>query len=176
MLHKKSNRLILMFMMVMGMMAFTISANAQANDPAQPANPGAPAHHMPPPDGTPDGTVPTGTPPAPTDGQRQPPHGDHPPKAPAIVYDMAATVTCAPETRLDGATQGEVAQSYSSIRESIGSSVVLATMPSGTVFDILQGPVCSGPHYWYQVSYNGVVGWTAEGNLTEYWLEPITSG
>ena len=70
-------------------------------------------------------------------------------------------------------TQGEVAQSYSSLRESIGSSVVLTIMPGGAVFDILDGPVCSGPHYWYQVEYNGLVGWVTEGMGSEYWLEPV---
>jgi hypothetical protein len=29
---------------------------------------------------------------------------------------------------------------------------------------------------WYQVEQNGVVGWTAEGRGSTYWLEPPTGG
>lgn len=78
-----------------------------------------------------------------------------------------------PATRLDGASQGQVAQVYSSIRSAIGSPNVLKVMPGGAVFDILDGPVCAGPHYWYQVSYDGTTGWSTEGYRSTYWLEPV---
>ena len=80
-----------------------------------------------------------------------------------------------PETRLEGETQGEVAQVFSSIREGIGSANVLKTMYAPAVFDILDGPVCAGPHYWYQVSYDGTTGWATEGYLDEYWLQPVSA-
>lgn len=89
------------------------------------------------------------------------------------VYTYTATLTCSTSTRLEGETQGEVAQSYSSLRESIGSSEVLAVIPGGAVFEILDGPVCSGGYNWYQVSYNGVTGWVTEGYAGDYWLEPV---
>jgi hypothetical protein len=83
------------------------------------------------------------------------------------------TCNASPATRLDGATQGEVAQRFSSIRAAIGSANVLKVMPGGAVFDILDGPVCAGPHYWYQVSYQGTTGWSTEGYRSTYWLEPV---
>ena len=78
-----------------------------------------------------------------------------------------------PETRLDGAAQGQVAQVFSSIREDIGSQNILKTMFAPAVFDILDGPICAGPHYWYQVSFDGTTGWSTEGYQEEYWLEPV---
>ncbi len=83
------------------------------------------------------------------------------------------TCDASPETRLDGEAQGQVAQVFSSIREGVGSPNILATMYAPAVFDILDGPVCAGPHYWYQVSYDGTTGWATEGYLEDYWLEPV---
>jgi len=98
---------------------------------------------------------------------------NRPPRPPQPVYTYTSALTCSTATRLADETQGEVAQSYSSLRESIGSSEVLAVMPGGAVFDILDGSVCSGSYNWYQVSYNGVVGWVTEGYAGNYWLEPV---
>ncbi|MFN8452397.1 MAG: SH3 domain-containing protein [Anaerolineae bacterium] len=122
----------------------------------------------PPPDGAPvppDGTLPE----PPEDGTLPNP----PPRPPAPAYTYTASLTCSTATRLEGEAQGEVAQSYSSLRESIGSSEVLAVMPGGAVFSILDGPVCSGGYNWYHVSYNGVEGWVTEGYAGDYWLEPV---
>lgn len=137
-----------------------------------------PGQPLPPPDGQP---VPpdNGELPAPPDNGELPTPPDdgtvpnRPPRAPQPVYTYTASAVCSTETRLADASQGEVAQSYSSLRESIGSSVILATMPGGAVFDILDGPVCSGGYNWYQVSYNGLTGWVTEGYGGSYWLEPV---
>lgn len=51
---------------------------------------------------------------------------------------------------------------------------VLTQMPPGAFFIIVGGPEC-GPDdqlRWWQVSYNGVVGWTAEGEEDEYYIAP----
>ncbi len=85
-----------------------------------------------------------------------------------------------PPSRLAGLVQGRVIPgSGSSIRLTPESGTVLATMPGGAVFNILFGPIC-GPSTqqltWYQVEYNGTVGWTAEGRAAEYWLEPPAGG
>ncbi len=172
MMPKIKYRRLMMLLTAAALMVFAVSAaSAQEDTSAEPARPAPPSWEAPP-----DGVVP---PEPPADGEFPPDlpaDGELPPRPPRPrpVYTETTTVTCAPSTRLAGETQGEVAQSYSSIRESIGSSTVLATMPGGAVFAILDGPVCSGPHYWYQVSYNGVVGWVAEGNLGNYWLEPVS--
>jgi serine/threonine protein kinase len=44
-------------------------------------------------------------------------------------------------------------------------------IPSGGFFRVLDGPVCADGFAWYQVNYNGTVGWTAEADDEEYWLE-----
>ncbi len=96
---------------------------------------------------------------------------------------IASTGLCAgsPLSRLVGLTQGRVTPGTgSSIRLTPESGTVLRTMPAGSLFNILSGPIC-GPSVqqltWYQVEQNGVVGWTAEGRGSTYWLEtPNSSG
>lgn len=48
-------------------------------------------------------------------------------------------------------------------------------IPGGGVFYVLQGPACANDTAWYQVLYNGIVGWTAEGQGTTYWLELVVT-
>ena len=43
---------------------------------------------------------------------------------------------------------------------------------SGTVA-LLGGPVCADNMTWWQVDYNGLVGWTSEGDANGYWMEPV---
>jgi len=158
--------------------------NAQeSTEPAVPPLPpgqnGPPAQNgtpQPPPQGNRPPRPAPGQPGNPPDGTPHPPHFDpqHHPHWPfPPIYNSTVVLTCSTATRLEGKTQGEVAQSYSSLRASIGSTTVLAVMPSGAVFDILDGPVCSGGYEWYQVSYNGLTGWVTEGYANEYWLIPV---
>jgi hypothetical protein len=52
-------------------------------------------------------------------------------------------------------------------------STVLGYIPAGSSFSVLSGPTCNVYTNWYQVNYNGVIGWTAEGDGgSVYWLEP----
>src|SRR5689334_19298347 len=41
-------------------------------------------------------------------------------------------------------------------------STVIGYIPSGGTFNVVSGPYCNSYTNWWQVSYNGVVGWTAE--------------
>jgi len=51
----------------------------------------------------------------------------------------------------------------------------LGEIPPGGVFTVLAGPQCAtGGLAWWQVNYNGLVGWTAEGVPGQYWLEPVS--
>jgi hypothetical protein len=54
------------------------------------------------------------------------------------------------------------------------SSQRIGEIPSGAEFDVLAGPICGENLAWWQVNYNGIVGWTAEGQGNEYWLEPLS--
>lgn len=51
---------------------------------------------------------------------------------------------------------------------------VVGQIPAGGVFYVMNGPVCASNTAWYQVYFNGVQGWTAEGQSSTYWLEPYT--
>jgi uncharacterized protein YraI len=45
-------------------------------------------------------------------------------------------------------------------------------IPAGGIFQVINGPACTGNTAWWQVSYYGIVGWTMEGEGGLYWLEP----
>jgi uncharacterized membrane protein YgcG len=55
------------------------------------------------------------------------------------------------------------------------TSKALGQIPAGGVFTVLDGPSCGdqGVLYWL-VSYNGVQGWTGEGQGSTYWVEPTS--
>jgi LysM repeat protein len=48
----------------------------------------------------------------------------------------------------------------------------IGEIPAGGVFSVLAGPQCAGGIYWWQVNYNGAIGWTGEGVPGTYWVEP----
>lgn len=54
------------------------------------------------------------------------------------------------------------------------NSQVIGSIPAGGTFSVLNGPAC-GPdgRYWWYVNYNGLIGWTAEGEGQTYWLVPV---
>jgi hypothetical protein len=58
--------------------------------------------------------------------------------------------------------------------EPASTSPQLGQIPGGGVFTVLDGPRCGdqGILYW-RVDYNGVQGWTGEGQGSTYWVEPI---
>lgn len=47
----------------------------------------------------------------------------------------------------------------------------LASIPPGEQFIVLAGPECNGGYAWWEVNYQGTIGWTAEASSNEYWLE-----
>jgi hypothetical protein len=52
---------------------------------------------------------------------------------------------------------------------------IIALIPAGTIVAVLEGPVCADGLVFWKVSSSqlpGRIGWTAEGDGTEYWLEP----
>ncbi|MFN8378262.1 MAG: SH3 domain-containing protein [Anaerolineae bacterium] len=51
---------------------------------------------------------------------------------------------------------------------------LVGVMPGGAEFMVMTGPVCdSAGMAWWQVTYNGLIGWTVEGQGTTYFTEPI---
>lgn len=52
---------------------------------------------------------------------------------------------------------------------------IIGRIPAGGVFHVIEGPRCVNNLNWWRVNYNGVVGWTAEGNgYNSYWVEPLS--
>lgn len=95
---------------------------------------------------------------------------------PLDTTDMpVATCPGAPGPRLTVGGQGQVAQTYSTIRAGVGSPIARTIMyrSNNAVFDVIGGPICAGPHYWWEVEYNGITGWVTEGTGNAYWLAPI---
>lgn len=54
------------------------------------------------------------------------------------------------------------------------SSRSVGKIPAGGVFSVITGPVCADGIAWWQVNYNNIIGWTAEGRWGTYWVEPTT--
>jgi hypothetical protein len=51
---------------------------------------------------------------------------------------------------------------------------LIGQIPSGGVFSVLEGPICdANGRAWWRVDYNGLLGWTVEGQGSEYYVEPI---
>ncbi len=48
----------------------------------------------------------------------------------------------------------------------------IGNIPIGGVFYVLDGYVCTPRYTWYQVAYQGIVGWVAEGDNSVYFTEP----
>lgn len=100
------------------------------------------------------------------------------PVLPATADALDADCAGAPPPRLTVGLPGRVAQSYSNIRAEIGSGNVLDTMYrfNGDTFVVIDGPTCAGPHYWWQIEFDGVTGWVTEGSGFDYWLVPAVEG
>lgn len=52
-------------------------------------------------------------------------------------------------------------------------SELVGQIPGGETFFVLGGPVCTPGMAWWQVEYNGMIGWTGEGQGNTYWTEPV---
>jgi hypothetical protein len=60
------------------------------------------------------------------------------------------------------------------IRAVVGGSSI-GTIPPGGIFNVVGGPRCDEAQaiIWWEVVYNGIQGWTAEGRDDVYWLAPV---
>jgi len=83
----------------------------------------------------------------------------------------------APAPRLVAGGQGRVTPGLpNNIRaQTSTTSTRLGQIPAGGIFSVLSGPICSGNMNWWQVNYNGVIGWTPEGQYGTYWIEPYSA-
>ena len=88
---------------------------------------------------------------------------------------------CSLAPRLSAGQLGRVLPSYPNALRSLPGtdypSQVIGQIPVGGVFNVIEGPRCTSDNrYWWRVNYNGVLGWTAEGQGYSYWVEPYSNG
>lgn len=46
----------------------------------------------------------------------------------------------------------------------------IGSLEAGEIITILDGPICSDGYVWWQVNFNGQIGWTVEATANEYWI------
>ncbi len=88
--------------------------------------------------------------------------------------DPATDCSGAPAPRLTVGGQGRVTPGApNKIRNSPGTAgAQIGSIPGEGVFTVIAGPQCADGYLWWQVNYEGTVGWTANGGGGEYWVEP----
>jgi WD40 repeat protein len=62
------------------------------------------------------------------------------------------------------------------VREQPGTSAKkIGEIPPAAVFTVMDGPRCStlDKIVWWKVNFNGLQGWTPEGQSGTYWIEPV---
>ncbi|HEX3050198.1 MAG TPA: SH3 domain-containing protein [Aggregatilineaceae bacterium] len=92
----------------------------------------------------------------------------------------APVVVCGPTLpiRLTVGGTGRVLPGLPNVLRSLPNrtpeSQIVGEIPAGDTFTVQAGPECDVEgHNWWQVNYNGTVGWTAEGDSVDYWVEPV---
>jgi hypothetical protein len=93
--------------------------------------------------------------------------------------DMAQTARC-PDFLPSRLVVGQAARvtpgAANRMRSYAGSDAEqVGSIPGGATFIVLEGPLCDVENSlaWWRVEYNGIEGWTAEGQGETYWTEPI---
>ncbi len=51
------------------------------------------------------------------------------------------------------------------------SAAQVGTIPGDGIFSVVGGPSCADGYEWWQVNYNGLVGWTAGGTTSDPWIK-----
>ena len=87
------------------------------------------------------------------------------------------TYTCAGITsRLNIGVMAQVTPGLpNNLRAQPGESgAYLGEIPPGIPFTIVGGPECNSNLLWWQVNYQGTIGWTAEaGSIDDFWIAPL---
>lgn len=101
------------------------------------------------------------------------PVGIYPTPTPAPYCRLATRLYVGGYGRVTPGTPN-VVRSAPGTTSSGANSVVVGHIPGEGVFHVVNGPQC-GPdgRWWWYVNYNGLLGWTAEGEGFTYWLEPV---
>lgn len=87
---------------------------------------------------------------------------------------------CTPSPRLSIGGQAQVlaGQGGGNVLRSLPQtgefSEELTIIPVNETMKVISGPACHDGFYWWMVDFNGIRGWTPEGDGGTYWLEPIS--
>lgn len=110
------------------------------------------------------------------DGDQAPAATAPPATQPVIEPGGGDTSSCAlllpPQLTAGG--QGQVTPGLpNKVRSQPGTAAAqVGNIPGEGVFSVLDGPACADSMWWWQVDYQGLVGWTANGDAAEYWVRP----
>ena len=98
------------------------------------------------------------------------------PAAPVVAPNNLDDPACqgVPPARLTVGGQGRVTPGVPNKLRSAPSTSAEQTgnIPGEDIFTVIGGPQCADGYLWWQVNYNGQIGWTASGSGAEYWVEP----
>lgn len=101
---------------------------------------------------------------------------------PTPLITLKARVTCpqTPPSRLIIQDRGRVSDSNDetlNLRNGPSTSFdVLLTLEPLAQFIVIAGPTCADGFTWFRVRYFGTIGWIAEGDAEEYYVEPYLTG
>jgi len=102
-----------------------------------------------------------------------------PPVMPTSTPVIAGTVYCAGTipSRLSVGIRARVTFTDGTplrLRQTPGGTFI-RDLPEGTPFTIIGGPSCQGAYTWWNIQLDdGAIGWSAEGDIDTYFIEPIS--
>lgn len=101
--------------------------------------------------------------------------GDFPTLTPHIYCEGA------PESFLIIAERGRVTETDGdetlNLRSGPGTDYdILVQIEPLEIFYVIDGVQCNGGYTWFQVDYDGKIGWIAEGDEDQYYAEPYLTG
>lgn len=80
----------------------------------------------------------------------------------------------APATRLAAGARARVSGTLPLRIRAEPGGAILTQIASNAEFDVTEGPACQGEYTWWRIrTANGTEGWSAEGSLSDYFIEPI---
>jgi hypothetical protein len=94
----------------------------------------------------------------------------------ASTGSVTPTAAGCPPTRLTVGGMGQVTPgAANNLRNAPQTGAIVGSIPPGGVFMVLEGPICNPSGVlWWKVKFNGLVGYTAEGQGSTYFVTPYT--
>ena len=87
---------------------------------------------------------------------------------PTVVPDCSLALP----QRMEIGVFGQVIIGGLNVRAQPNGSILLI-LNNDDVFDVIGGSICDNGLHWWQIDYNGTIGWAAEGDTENYFMQPI---